>query len=86
MCAKQRKRTRFRVLFSRLIAWENQEDQTDYMLNTTPDDLAFRKATNAKPRRPVPRSKRLLGSGVTEIVAFTEVESSVEPLFSVMVG
>ena len=34
------------------------------MLNTTPDALAFRKATNAKPRRPVPRSTRLLGSGV----------------------
>jgi hypothetical protein len=34
------------------------------MLNTTPDALAFRKATNARPRRPVPRSKRLLGSGV----------------------
>jgi hypothetical protein len=26
--------------------------------------LAFRKATNAKPSSPVPRSKRLLGSGV----------------------
>lgn len=41
-----------------------QEDQTYYMLNVAPDALAFRKATNARPRRPVPRSKRLLGSGV----------------------
>ena len=37
------------------------------MLRTMPDDLALRKATNANPRRPVPRSTRLLGSGVGAI-------------------
>ena len=37
------------------------------MLRTMPDDLAFRKATNAKPSKPVPRSRRLLGSGATVV-------------------
>ena len=35
-----------------------------YMPNTAPDALALRKATNAKPRRPVPSNIRDAGSGV----------------------
>jgi hypothetical protein len=36
-----------------------------YECKTMPDDLALRKAMNAKPSRPVPSSKRLEGSGVS---------------------
>src|ERR1035437_725367 len=35
-----------------------------YECKTRPDGLAFRKATNARPSRPVPSKSRLLGSGV----------------------
>jgi hypothetical protein len=59
----QRKRARFRALFQ-VLRREEQEDRTDYMLNTTPDALAFRKATKARPSSPVPRRSRLEGSGV----------------------
>jgi hypothetical protein len=66
---------------------EEQEEQNDYRLRfkTGRDGVAFRNATNAKPRRPVPRSKRLLGSGtavlvplrVTSLIAKSAVVSSV---------
>jgi hypothetical protein len=36
-----------------------------YECKTKPDCFAFRKATNARPSRPVPSRSRLLGSGVT---------------------
>jgi len=53
-----------------------QEEQTDYALIITPADFAFRKATNANPSRPVPRSKRLLGSGAgTSIGSLPTAES-----------
>ena len=55
------------VSFSRLFARGEPRGTTDYMLRTMPDDLAFRKATNAKPSKPVPRSRRLLGSGATVV-------------------
>jgi hypothetical protein len=35
-----------------------------YERETWPDGFAFRKATNARPSRPVPSKSRLLGSGV----------------------
>jgi hypothetical protein len=66
--SKQKKKDTFPCPFQGVSPRENQEEQTDYMLNTTPDDLARRKATNAKPSRPVPRSKRLLGSGAVPAV------------------
>jgi hypothetical protein len=72
--SKQKKKDTFPCPFQGVSPRENQEEQTDYMLNTTPDDLARRKATNAKPRRPVPSRKRLLGSGVAVMaVAWKEL-------------
>jgi hypothetical protein len=35
-----------------------------YECKTRPDDLAFRKASNARPSKPVPRSSKEDGSGV----------------------
>ena len=63
-CVGSKEKGHVSVSFSRLFARGEPRGTTDYMLRTMPDDLAFRKATNAKPRRPVPRSTRLLGSGV----------------------
>ena len=65
-----KKKDTFPCPFPGLSPGRKQEDQTECMLNTTPDDLAFRKATNANPSRPVPRSRRLLGSGVAAAAAF----------------
>jgi hypothetical protein len=57
------------VSFSRPFAREGkQEGQTADMLNATRDDLAFRKATNANPSRPVPNNTRELGSGTVGAV------------------
>ncbi len=42
--------------------------QNDYECKTSPDDLAFRKATNARPRSPVPSKSRDEGSGVAKLV------------------
>jgi hypothetical protein len=43
----------------------------DYMFRckTGRAGFAFRKATNARPKRPVPRSRRLLGSGTAGVVS-----------------
>jgi hypothetical protein len=66
--ANLKKRTRFRALFPGF--WrDEQEEQANYMPRaiTPPEEdlaLALRKAKNAKPSRPVPRNKRLPGSGV----------------------
>ena len=45
---------------------EEPEKQMDYMFRckTGRAGFAFRKATNARPRRPVPSRSKLLGSGV----------------------
>ena len=47
---------------------EEQEEQTDYECKTTPDALALRKATNARPSRPVPSNSREDGSGVVSML------------------
>jgi hypothetical protein len=38
-----------------------------YECKTRPDDLAFRNATTARPRSPVPSRSRLDGSGVAAV-------------------
>jgi len=43
---------------------EEQKERGDYECRTRPEDFAFRKATNARPRRPVPSNNRDEGSGV----------------------
>jgi hypothetical protein len=65
MIRRAKKKGHVSVPFFRLAPRETKE-QIDYMLKkATPDVLAFRKATNAKPSSPVPRRSKLEGSGVT---------------------
>jgi hypothetical protein len=58
----KKKRARFRALFQ-VLRREKQVERANYMPNVRPDALAFRKATNARPSKPVPSSNRLGGSG-----------------------
>jgi hypothetical protein len=79
---RAKKKDTFPCPFPGFSPGENQEDQTDYMLNTTPDDLAFRKATNANPRRPVPSNISELGSGTGVSKLIVPPDKSLVPFFS----
>jgi len=57
---------------------EEQEEANGYRFNIRRDGFAFRKATNARPSRPVSRSKRLLGSGMVVASIVQEVTPLIE--------
>jgi hypothetical protein len=63
----------FRALFS----IKKQENQTGYGCIIWPDGLFFRNKANARPRSPVPRSRRLLGSGARPGVVASTVKEVV---------
>ena len=69
-------RARFRALFQVL----RREKQIDYMFNTTPDALAFRKATNAKPSFWIGLGDRLAPHNCSSCHVALEELSQAEPV------
>jgi hypothetical protein len=58
-----------RARFHALSIAEEREEQIGYECRIKLDGLALRKATNARPSKPVPRSRREEGSGVGVTIA-----------------
>ena len=63
---------------------EEQKEETDYECKTRPEDFAFRKATNARPRRPVPSSKQRGGLWGHSRVAVYSIKRGITRLVSII--